>query len=362
MKDFSNMPLCLSFDDVMITPRHSTIKSRSEPNTKTKIGTISVDIPIISSPMDTVTESAMALAMATAGGMGIIHRFLDPSRQASMLRDVLNRIEETDSLNKDVENSYGRVGVAIGTGDTELERLKVILSKVGRDRVTTVAIDVANGFSSYMKDMIQRVRDLGGERLNIIAGNVATGDGYSYLSSSGANAVRVGIGGGSICRTRIQTGIGIPTLSSVMDCSRWRGADVRSASIIADGGIRYPGDLAKSIAAGADAIMVGRILAGSYEAPGDIQDGYKVYRGMASEEVQIEKRGGLKPGTCAEGVSTKMKITGRASETLGEFRGGLVSSMTYVDAKTLDEFRLNSSFVRITSAGMEESHAFGTKK
>jgi len=362
MKDFSNMPLCLSFDDVMITPRHSTIKSRSEPNTKTKIGTISVDIPIISSPMDTVTESAMALAMATAGGMGIIHRFMEPAKQANMLGATLTRVDETFLHGDSIYNSYGKIGVAIGTGESELERFRIILDKCGRDRVVTVAIDVANGFSSYMKEMIERVRDLGGERINIIAGNVATGDGYNYLSNAGANAVRVGLGGGSICKTRIQTGIGIPTLSSVMDCSRWRGANMKSASIIADGGIRYPGDLAKSIAAGSDAIMVGRIIAASYEAPGDIEDGYKVYRGMASEEVQIEKRGGLKPDTCAEGVSTRLKVTGSVSKVLEEFRGGLVSSMTYVDARNLEEFRLNTSFVRITTAGMDESHAFGTKR
>lgn len=166
----------------------------------------------------------------------------------------------------------------------------------------------------------------------------------------------------SICKTRIQTGVGVPTLSTVLDSARWKHPGLNSPSLIADGGIRYPGDFAKSIVSGADAVIVGRILAGSDEAPGEVIDGYKVYRGMASKEVQLDKRGGLKPGTCAEGVSTLIKCTGPVSNTLEEFRGGLVSSMTYLNARTLEEYRLNAKLIRITSAGMEESHAFGTKK
>lgn len=166
----------------------------------------------------------------------------------------------------------------------------------------------------------------------------------------------------SICKTRIQTGIGVPTLSTILDSARWKSSNLNSPSLIADGGIRYPGDFAKSIAAGADAIMVGRILAGSDETPGEIIDGYKIYRGMASKEVQSDRRGGLKPGTCAEGVSTLVKCTGSVSDILQEFRGGLVSSMTYLNARTLEEYRLNARLIRITTAGMEESHAFGTKK
>jgi len=167
----------------------------------------------------------------------------------------------------------------------------------------------------------------------------------------------------SICKTRIQTGVGIPTLSSVLDCSISEyNKNFESVSIIADGGIRYPGDLAKSIAAGASAVILGRVLAGSPEAPGMIIGDKKIYRGMASSDAQIDGRGGLKKGTCAEGVSTTIDITGSVDGILEEFRGGLVSSMTYLNARSLYEFRRNAKFVRITSAGMDESHAFGTKK
>lgn len=166
----------------------------------------------------------------------------------------------------------------------------------------------------------------------------------------------------SICKTRVQTGVGVPTLSTVLDCYKWKCDDSKSVALIADGGIRYPGDFAKSIAAGADAIIVGRILAGSNQAPGKIIDGHKVYRGMASYELQADKRGGLKRGTCAEGVSTMIKCCGDVNDILQEYRGGLTSSMTYLNARTLDQYRKNSRFMMISDASLSESHAFGTRK
>lgn len=362
MRDFSNIPTCLSFDDVMIVPTYSEIKSRSEPTTETRVGLISLELPIISSPMDTVTEYDMALAMSKSGGMGLIHRFMAPRDQGVMLRKIFDEMESSMVSDRVLSNTFGTVGAAIGVGESEFDRLKSIIDLSGKDRFTTLAIDVANGFSSYMKEMIDRVRSSYGDSINIIAGNIATGEGFDFLAKAGANAIRAGIGGGSICKTRIQTGIGVPTLSTVLDSARWKNSSLKSPSLIADGGIRYPGDFAKSIAAGADAIMVGRILAGTYETPGDIIDGHKVYRGMASKEVQADRRGGLKPGTCAEGVSTLVKCTGSARDILEEFRGGLVSSMTYLNARTIEEYRMNTKLIRITSAGMDESHAFGTKK
>lgn len=362
MRDFSSIPTCLSFDDIMIVPTYSEIRSRSEPVTKTRVGFITLDLPIVSSPMDTITEYDMALAMSKAGGMGLIHRFMPAREQGIMLNMIFDQMEASIVGDQLLSNTFGTVGVAIGVGDSEFERLKTIIDISGRERFTTLAIDVANGFSSYMKDMIDRVRTTYGDSINIIAGNIATGEGFDFLAKAGANAIRGGIGGGSICKTRIQTGIGVPTLSTILDSARWKHSGLNLPSLIADGGIRYPGDFAKSIAAGADAVMVGRILAGSNETPGEIIDGYKVYRGMASKEVQADRRGGLKPGTCAEGVSTLIKCTGSVMETLEEFRGGLVSSMSYLNAKTLEEYRLNAKLIRITSAGMEESHAFGTRK
>lgn len=174
----------------------------------------------------------------------------------------------------------------------------------------------------------------------------------------------------SICKTRIQTGFGVPTFQSTYDAydAKQSNAKYRDVSIITDGGIRYPGDFVKSIAAGADAIMCGKILAATDESPAKIVFDenagiyFKVYRGAASAEIQNEKRGGLKQGTCAEGVQTLLPLAGSAMDIIEEFCGGLRSGMTYCNAKTLQELRNNAQFVRITSAGMLESHAFGTRK
>ncbi|NBU98794.1 MAG: hypothetical protein EBS19_11395 [Spirochaetia bacterium] len=196
MKDFSNIPTYFSFDDIMIVPTYSEIKSRSEPITKTKVGSITLDLPIISSPMDTVTEYNMALAMSKAGGMGLIHRFMSPKEQGIMLNMIFNHMEKSISEDQVLTNTFGTVGAAIGVGESEFERLQTIIDISGRERFTTLAIDVANGFSSYMKEMIDRVRSSYGEKINIIAGNIATGEGYDFLAKAGANAIRGGIGGG----------------------------------------------------------------------------------------------------------------------------------------------------------------------
>ena len=220
-----------SFDDIMIVPSNSSVRSRREPDTSNVIcSTISLEVPIISSPMDTVTGSRMAQTMSENGGMGILHRFLSKEEQARMIELLLSSKE--DSL-------YGTVKIvpAIGVGRAEKERFDYLLNRF-HNKLTAVAIDVANGDSSYMRDMIRWVRSVAGENLPIIAGNVATGDGFIRLAEAGANAVRVGIGGGSICKTRIMTGIGVPTLASVADCYIKRAAkpEYSQVSIIADGG------------------------------------------------------------------------------------------------------------------------------
>lgn len=170
----------------------------------------------------------------------------------------------------------------------------------------------------------------------------------------------------SICKTRIQTGFGIPTLHSVADAYMVKKESFPNVAIIADGGIRYPADLAKSIAAGADAVICGGILAGTDEAPGNMiitNDGkkWKNYRGMASQEVQDEKMGGMKDGVCAEGVSHLVKYKGSVRDIMLEFAGGLRSSLTYANASTLEELRRNVKFIYVTEAGINESHAYGTK-
>lgn len=360
----------LAFDDVSLVPVYTEVRSRSEPDISTTIAGIKLRIPMISSPMDTITESKMAIAMGMAGGMGIIHRFMPVGEQIENLRELTY-----------VNAVIPRVA-AIGIGDDELGRFKELYATGLLD---AILIDVANGHSLPMKEMIQRVLDIAPD-LKIIAGSIATGEGFRFLAELGVSAVRCGISGGSICKTRIMTGHGMPTFQSVYDAhatkSDWRCPEGKyqheryrqypNVAIIADGGIRYPADFVKSLAAGADAVMCGRIFAATDETPGDIifvpqirlNAGIKakVYRGAASAEIQQDKRGGLKAGTCAEGVSTTITCAGPVQAVLDEFCGGLRSGMTYGNARTLADLRQNAQFVRVSSNGNNEGHAFGTRK
>lgn len=340
-----------SFDDLLMVPQFTAVGSRLDPNISSKMTENSnLEIPIISSPMDTVTESEMAISLGSRGAMGVIHRFMSTSDQVKEIRRVLEA---------GVSPAF-----AIGVGAAERDRFSSIYNEFSSD-LGWVSIDVANGHSVYMEKMLSWVKEIVGDKVNIMAGNVATGLGYAFLASAGADAVRVGIGGGSICKTRIMTGFGVPTLYSVLDAYRAKNRASLSAAIIADGGVRYPADLAKSIAAGADAVMVGRIFAATLESPGEtiVLNGnpHKVYRGMASREVQEDRRGGMRPGTCSEGVSTHIPVKGKAHYILEEFSGGLRSAMTYAGATTLSDFRDRARFIRMSSSSLDESHAFGTK-
>ena len=346
------MKRCLSYDDVLIIPSRSDIESRSMPNTSAEFCGINLKIPLISSPMDTVTDGSFANELNRLGGIGIVHRFMSNSDQAS---EVL-QIEDTR------KRSF-----AVGVGDKEFDRLNYICDAIGEENLGFVNIDVANGFSTLCKNMISNIKNRY-PNLKVIAGSVATEDGYRYLADNGADAVRVGIGGGSICKTRIMTGIGLPTFHSILECNKARRDKhfYTKVPIIADGGIRYPSDVVKALVAGADLVMCGKIFAETeescgYHFVGEDGESYKFYRGMASKEVQVEKRGGLKEGTCAEGVQTVLKIKGSLSDILSEYSGGLKSAMTYVNALDLEELRRFSKFIEITRSGIDESHAFGTK-
>jgi len=349
---------CVSFDDVLLVPPYSNVRSRSVPNTSTTVGGIGLRIPLISSPMDTVTEYEMAIALGNLGGMGIIHRFMTPEEQLTILGDIRKYNSETKIRIPMVP--------AIGVSLSEVDRLKLIIEHFGND-IDMLSIDIANGHHILMEEMIGKVRTLSPD-LRIMAGNVATAEGYRFLSEDlEVDAVRVGIGGGSICKTRIQTGFGVPTLQSVIDCDKIRmGRPNCKASIIADGGIKYPADIVKSIVAGADAIMAGSLFAGTKEAPGDIiytndEKAWKSYRGMASAEVQRDRKGGLRPGTVAEGVSQLTPYKGSLGRVVTELVGGLRSGMSYANARCISELR-EVEIIRITSSGISESHAHGTMR
>lgn len=349
----------LSFDDTLLVPTLSDIRSRLDPDTSTWLGGTKLNVPIISSPMDTVTEATMSIELGRHGAMGIVHRFMSPTSQADELKRVVK--------SKDPGWHYfAPIVLAVGVGDSGRDRFDSVLSAVGESNIDWIAIDIANGHSVLMREMIEYVK--GRCDVPVMAGNVATGEGFAYLAQSGVDAVRVGIGGGRICKTRIMTGFGLPTLESVHRCyqTKIQNDEYSGVAIIADGGIRYPSDMVKSLVAGADAIMGGSIFAGTIETPGEVfnlgAEKVKVYRGMASASVQNDRRGGLKPGTCAEGVSTHVPLNGKAKYVLEEFSGGLRSAMTYAGANNLSELRRFAKFVTVTSAGLEESHAYGTKK
>jgi IMP dehydrogenase len=468
----------LTFDDVLLTPGHSDVMP-SEVDVKTMITReIGLNIPILASAMDTVTEATMAIAMAQAGGIGVIHRNLDPEQQAAQVRlvkkyesgMVVNPLtihpEATlaDALELMKENKISGVPVVEGGSPTTPGRLVGILTnrdvrfatdvrqkvfelmtrenlvtvregvsqqeakrllhkhriekllvvdeqyrcvglitvkdiekavanphaskdEQGRLRVaaaTTVGdagfvrseklieagvdlivVDTAHGHSSRVLESIGRIKTLS-NAVQVIAGNVATADGTKALIEAGADAVKVGIGPGSICTTRIVAGVGVPQLTAIMDAVA--AAQATNTPVIADGGIKYSGDLAKAIAAGANAAMIGSLLAGTDEAPGEVflyqGRSYKTYRGMGSVAAmargsadryfQQDIKDHLK--LVPEGVEGQVPYKGPAGGVLHQLVGGLRAAMGYVGAKDLEEFHAKAEFVRISSAGLHESH------
>jgi len=286
--------------------------------------------------MDTVTEHAMAIAMGRAGGFGIIHRYNDLHQQAKLVR-----------LAK--EKGAGNVGAAVGISGDYLERTRHLLEA----ECDVICVDVAHGHHALMRYALGVLRKTFGYDFHIMAGNVATLEGFNDLADWGANSVRVGIGGGSICSTRIQTGHGVPTLQSILDCSN----SDRDANLVADGGIRNSGDIVKALAAGADFVMLGSLLAGTIESPGDIiydakGSPSKVYRGMASKEAQIDWRGRI---SSVEGVSSLVSCPGSVSDVLDELILGLKSGLSYSGATTIAALQARCSFVSQTSSGRGES-------
>jgi len=327
----------LCFDDVLIRPRYSEVMSRKDIDISVDLGrNILLEIPIISSPMDTVTEVDMAVKMSTLGGIGVIHRYNSADEQADFVEKCINKPGITN------------VGFAIGVGDDMLERAQKCL----RAGANVICVDVAHGHHALMRHALKVLRNTFGNDIHIIAGNVATLEGFNDLSDWGADSIRVGIGGGSICSTRIQTGHGMPTLQSTLECSR----SDRDANLIADGGIRNSGDIVKCIAAGADAVMIGSLLAGTSESPGDYQlignKKIKVYRGMASKDAQIDWRGHY---ASVEGVSSHVNCQGPLAGVMAELENGIRSGLSYSGCKSISEFQSRASFIQQTPLGNVES-------
>jgi IMP dehydrogenase len=465
------LPLALTFDDVLLVPRRSRIRSRADVSTRTQLTRkIALEIPVVSANMDTVTTAPMAIALAQLGGIGVVHRFLsvedevaevtrvkrfrtrvisdphtiapgasladaraeterlgvsgllvvdDGGRLLGILttRDLRagsgggtvaehmtpldrlvtgepritpadalallhrHRIEKLPLAGEDgrvagmvtlrdleqearfpqaTRDSEGRlrVAAAIGVRGGYLERAEALLEA----DADALVLDIAHGHADSALESVRELKRRFPEA-EIIAGNVATADAVHDLAAAGADAVKVGIGPGFACTTRLVAGVGVPQLTAVLDCAK--AARETGVPLIADGGIRRPGDLAKAIAAGASSVMVGSLLAGRSESPGDVvrRRGrlYKVYRGMASRSaasarLAIEGRGDALDQYVPEGEEMEFPLRGPVGEVVAELVGGLRSGMSYLDSETVEEFWGKARFVRQTEAGQRETH------
>lgn len=326
----------LAFDDVLLVPQYSDIESRKDTDISSWLdGEIKLSIPIISSPMDTVTGHIMACEISILGGLGILHRYSSPDQQAEWVKYC-----------KDNHGNY--VGAAVGSMGDFLERTEKVLNA----GANVICVDVAHGDHISVKNAIRDIRAKFGWRIHIMAGNVATKEAFDHLAHWGADSIRVGVGGGSICSTRIQTGHGVPTLSSVIDCSK----TTFNTKIIADGGIKSSGDIVKALAAGADYVMLGSMLAGTTESPGNIfeENGkkYKVYRGMASKEAQVDWKGTY---SSFEGVASKVPYKGDLPNVLDDITRNIRSGLSYSGARDLVELRAKAKFIKQSGAAQIES-------
>jgi len=326
-----------SFDDVLLAPQFSDIESRSEVDISRSIRNRQYQLPIISSPMDTVTGAEMAATLGELGGLAVTHRYCSILEQAQMT-----------PLN---------AAAAIGASGDYMERVAHLHEQ---SKVTIFCLDVAHGHHSLVERALKSLRDKYGEEITIIAGNVATPKGYRALSDWGADAVRVGIGGGSICSTRIQTGHGVPTFESVLTCGYEDGVP-----IIADGGIKTAGDVVKALAAGADFVMLGSMLAGTDQSPGETFSGsdgkkYKVYRGMASVEAQTDWRGEARS---LEGISTTIPYKGSVIDIINDLTQNIRSGLSYSGARNITQLQARAEFIVQTSASQVESstHILGAR-
>lgn len=315
--------LGLTYDDIFMVPRYSDIKSRSDVDTTIEKNDWSFKLPIIASPMNTVCEEEMAIKMAEHGGLGVIHRYNSIAQQAEMVRKCKGHT----------------IAAAIGATNDYMERAQE-LHNAGCE---IFCVDVAHGNHQYVRDALNNLRKEFDDDKMIMAGNTADYIGAQNLASWGANMIRIGVGAGSACTTRVRTGHGIPSITSLIDSSRQ--PIPQGVILIADGGIRSSGDIVKALAVGADMVMLGSMLAGTDEAPGEkiIEDGkeYKAFRGMASKEAQNSWRGKV---SVAEGVSSKVPVKGPADNILIDLKKGIQSGFSYSGARNLKEFRKSVEF------------------
>ena len=337
----------LTFDDVLLIPARSDVLPTNV-STKTLLTrSLELDIPILSAAMDTVTEAALAVALARLGGLGVIHRNLGTEAQVAEVAKV-----KAEGL---------RVGAAVGVSGDADERVAALVAAA----CDLVVVDTAHGHSASVIRMVEKIKAR--HRVQVMAGNVATAEGTEELIASGADGVKVGMGPGAICTTRIVAGAGMPQITAILDCVEV--AAKHGIPVCADGGIQHSGDIAKAIGAGAHTVMLGGLLAGVDESPGDLIDTpdgrFKSYRGMGSMGAMEARRARDRYGQAdvgdfskvvAEGVEGRVRSVGPLEPFVHQLVGGLRAGMGYVGAATIEELRAKARFVRISGAGLRESH------
>lgn len=359
------MQTALTFDDVLLVPSYNDYTSRRDVDIsmKDKTGKFELKLPIFTANMDTVTGSEMAKYISKKGGAGVIHRFMT----------IQENVNEFKNVKSSLETDYP-IFVSVGASPAELERAAALYENGAQ----YFCVDVAHGHAKYVGKMIKEMRIKFRKNTCIMAGNVCTYAGADYLASCGADVIKVGIGPGAVCTTRIKTGFGVPQLKAIQDCSKV------DRSIVADGGLKSPGDIVKALAFGADFVMIGSMLAGTRPTPGKVEfepgnpysrvesmisklipteeqvcDAYvkkfKTYRGMASKEVAEEHHGGLAEWKTAEGVSTKVPYREDEDAIIADIVGGLRSGLTYAGSATIKEMQRKLNYVEVTPAGRVES-------
>src|SRR3989339_532249 len=402
----------LTYDDILLVPQYSEVLPRDVDITSLLTRNIKLNVPVVSAAMDTVTEASMAIAMAQEGGIGIIHKNMSIEEQAKQVRKVkrsesgmihdpitlegsallkeaekiltkhkVEKLPLVDKQNKLIglitykdimkvksrpnscRDGFGRlrVGAAVGVTSDTLDRVRALF----QNGVDVVAIDTAHGHSKGVIDMLKKIKKEF-PKLEVIVGNIATGEAAKDLIKAGADAVKVGIGPGSICTTRIITGVGYPQFSAVYEVAQ--AIKNSGVPVIADGGIRFTGDIPKAIAAGASSVMAGSLFAGVEESPGETviyeSRKYKTYRGMGSiDAMQLGSKDRYFQDTeddikklVPEGIVGRVSFKGGLSEVMYQLVGGLRAGMGYCGAKDIKTLQKKAKFVRITNSGIEESH------
>jgi len=329
----------LTFDDVLILPKYSEVRSRKDVD----LSSMDLKLPIISANMDTITGTKMAIAMGYAGGLGVLHRFWS--------------IEDNVEAVKLVKATNNNVAVSIGVSDIEKERAIALVDS----GANIVFIDVANGAHIAVTEQVKFLREKYAMNIEIVVGNFATSEAIRHFCLElndlklFPDAFKVGVGPGSVCTTRIKTGIGVPQLYAIMDCVS------TDLAIIADGGMRSPGDIAKALAAGAKAVMLGGMLAGTQETPGEVifpegekSGPIKSYRGSASKESYNSQEKSAIWRT-SEGISTTVSAKGSVTEVLQDIEGGLRSAFSYVGASNIKEFQDKATFIEVSNSSLREN-------